>query len=326
MTDRWTWHGGGLHAARARFGNAQEPWIDLSTGINPHPWPVPEQIHDWARLPDEHDLHALEAAAAAYFGVDPVHLCAVPGTEIGLRLAGSLITPPAFHLVPGYRTHSEMLEQGTPVIAGRLADADGATLILANPGNPDGLIRDRAALLDLLAQRGREGWLLVDEAFADGDPAITVASEVAEERRLLVFRSFGKFFGLAGVRLGFVIGPRRFLARLRRRLGAWPLSAPAIAIGTAAYRDHAWIEAMRPRLIREAATLDSALAAAGFRPSGACPLFRLIETDDAHGLFERLAQNAILTRPFADNPRWLRLGLPGDAAALARLTAALNDG
>ncbi|MET0371734.1 MAG: threonine-phosphate decarboxylase [Sphingobium sp.] len=323
MSDRWTWHGGGLGAARAHFGEGD--WIDLSTGINPHAWPIPSMNVDWSRLPDERDLHALETAAADYFGVAHDHLCAVPGTEIGLRLAGSLLDEPAFHCIPSYRTHAEMLAGSRPVTMANLGQANGATLILANPNNPDGRLLDREFMDDLLDRRG-EGWLLVDEAFADSRPDASLADMVDADRRLLIFRSFGKYFGLAGVRLGFVLGPPAFLAHVRQRLGAWPLSAPAIAIGRAAYDDRDWIETMRERLALEAATLDRHLRAAGLEPVGACPFFRLVAVDDAHALFERLARRAILTRPFAEERRWLRIGLPSNDAAMVRLGEALADG
>ena len=322
--DRWTWHGGGLAAARAQYGDGTAPWLDLSTGINPHGWPVPDLPIDWTRLPDESDLKALEQAAAEHFGADPNHVCALPGTEIGLRLMGDLIPGPAHHIRPSYRTHGDMLPGSMPV--DDPAQAAGATLILANPNNPDGRLYAPAQLLPLIDQRGADGWLLIDEAFADTHPGHSMAGEVSEGRRLLIFRSFGKFFGLAGVRLGFLIGPPSFLARVRHRLGAWPLSAAAIAIGTAAYLDRSWIEAMRARLDAEAAALDTLLARIGYRATGACPLFRLLEVEDGPTLFDRLARRAILTRPFAENPRWLRIGLPTDEAAADRLEAALRDG
>ena len=325
MKPRWTWHGGGVAAAQAHFGG--QDWLDLSTGINPYSWPGASSVEaNWRRLPEEDDLRTLEATAAAHFGADPDHVCALPGTEIGLRLIGDLLPGPARHLAPGYRTHGEVMEGSMPVARAQLADADGATLILANPNNPDGRLLTRATLLDLLDRRGATGWLVVDEAFADCHPAHSLAAEVAEDRRLLIFRSFGKFFGLAGVRLGFLIGPRAMVVRLRERLGAWPVSAAAIAIGTAAYRDEAWIAATRARLACEAETLDRVLIRHGHRLAGACPLFRLIETDDAMALFEQLARQAILTRPFENNPGWLRIGLPGGEGALARLEEALDHG
>lgn len=326
MSDPWTWHGGGLAAARQHFGEPEKggDWIDLSTGINPHPWPGADAlVLDWQRLPDPQDLARLETIAAGYFGVDPRHVCAVPGTEFGLRLAGSLIGGPAHHVVPGYRTHGAMIAGSIATGWAGAQDADG-NLILANPANPDGRTVDADTMLELLGRRS--GWLLVDEAFADTDPTLSVAASVADGKRLIVFRSFGKFFGLAGVRLGFILAPQAIVTTLRERLGAWPLSAAAIAIGTAAYADAGWIAATRQRLPEDAAVLDAMLARRGFRPAGACPLFRLIETGDAAVLFERLARQAILTRPFEGRPRWLRIGLPAGADALARLDAALADG
>ncbi|TZG25943.1 threonine-phosphate decarboxylase [Sphingomonas montanisoli] len=321
MSDRWTWHGGGLAAARAHYGDGD--WIDLSTGINPHPWPGVDALAvDWRRLPDEADLRALETAAAAHFGANPTHVCAVPGSEIGLRLTGHLLDEKGLWCEPAYRTHGDMLIDAQPLSFDRAGEADGRTLILANPNNPDGRLIDRDAMRDLLARRG-DGWLLVDEAFGDAHPECSIASEVGE-RRLIVFRSFGKFFGLAGVRLGFVIGPRAIVDRLRNLIGAWPLSAAAVAIGTAAYRDRAWVAQTGGLLRSDAAALDTLLRQRGFAPHGACPLFRLIETADARRLFERLAAARILTRPFDENPRWLRIGLPGNADEFARLDAALD--
>ncbi len=322
MSTPWTWHGGGLTAAQRHFG--RDDWIDLSTGINPHPWPgATDRTFDWQRLPAPEALAALEAIASAHFGVDPRHVCAVPGSEIGLRLVGALIGGPARHIAPGYRTHGAMITGSMAIDLAAARDC-GGSLILANPNNPDGRVVDAAAMLDLLTDR--DGWLLVDEAFADADPAHSVAAVVGDTQRLIVFRSFGKFFGLAGVRLGFVVAPQPLIAALRDRLGAWPLSAAAIAIGTAAYADRDWIATTRGRLPRGAAALDAMLRRHGHRPTGACPLFRLIAVDDAPALFERLARRAILTRPFADQPRWLRISLPADAGALARLDAALADG
>lgn len=322
MNAPWTEHGGGLEAAKRQFGG--DDWIDLSTGINPHPWPgAADLAFDWQRLPDTQALARLEAVAADFFGVAARHVCAVPGTEIGLRIVGELIGGPARHIAPGYRTHGEMIAGSTAIRRDAAPNGDD-TLIIANPNNPDGVTADADSMRKLLD--GRSGWLLVDEAFADADPAHSVAASVDDGRRLIVFRSFGKFFGLAGVRLGFVLAPQDIVAALRERFGAWPLSAAAIAIGTAAYADADWIAATRHRLPTETATLDAMLMRRGHRPIGACSLFRLIETHDAHALFDRLARRAILTRPFADQPHWLRIGLPAGADALARLEAALTDG
>lgn len=319
---QWTWHGGQLAQARNAFGDSGKPWIDLSTGINPNPWPgADELVIDWKRLPDTDALTDLEAAAAAYFGADPACILALPGTEIGLRVLGERLPAPVRYRTPSYRTHGEMAPDAVAVTPDAL-DAGEGTLILANPNNPDGRVTPPTVLRAQMAK----GWLVIDEAFADTDPDHSLAGEVRPDRRLIVLRSFGKFFGLAGVRLGFAIAPPPLIATLRARMGAWPVSAAAIAMGSAAYRDRDWIAETRARLPIQAAALDRALTAHGYAPSGACPLFRLIETDDAHALFERLARQSILSRPFRDNPRWLRFGLPRNPQALERLDAALADG
>jgi cobalamin biosynthesis protein CobC len=318
---RWTWHGGGLDAARRHFGAGD--WLDLSTGINPHAYPTADIAIDWHRLPEPEALAALEAAAAAYFGCAPANLCAVPGTEVALRLVGQQIGGRAHHRTATYRTHAEMIAGARPA---EITTQTRGTLVLANPNNPDGFVLTPDHLRSLLDSREEGEWLLLDEAFADTDPSLSLAGEIADNRRLAIFRSFGKFFGLAGLRLGFVLGPRAMLAPIRAVLGAWPLSAAAIAVGTRAYQDTAWIGATRTRLLAEAAALDACLAAAGHSPIGACPLFRLIDTPDAQTLFERFARHLILTRPFAEHPRWLRLGLPPGPQALHRLTEALAHG
>ena len=176
MTTRWTWHGGGVAAASAHFGGAAESWLDLSTGINPHAWPgAAEQAINWRALPDEQGLRALEQAAADHFGAAADHVCALPGTEVGLRLVGTLLDGSVRHASPAYRTHGAMVSGAAPVDLDHLDEADGETLILANPNNPDGRIHGVADLLALLDRRGSDGWLVVDEAFADAVKTIHIA-------------------------------------------------------------------------------------------------------------------------------------------------------
>jgi cobalamin biosynthetic protein CobC len=257
--------------------------------------------------------------------VSPALCRAVPGSEAGLRLLAPLLDLPGRHRALSYRSHADAFEHAAPLSAQGDLPRSASTLVLANPNNPDGTVTAPGDILATLGhQEAHGGWLIVDEAFADCSPEISVAALVAEGRRLIVLRSFGKFFGLAGLRLGFVIAPQALLARLGQRMGDWPVNAAALALGAAAYADHAWIAATRAALPGRAAAVDGVLARHGLVAEGACPLFRLVRTPRARGLFAGLAQRHILTRPFAERAELLRLGLPGDAAALDRLDAALG--
>ncbi len=318
MSAPLTHHGGRLNDARARFGGEASDWLDLSTGINPNSWPPgPELRLDWRALPDPAALADLERAAATRFRADPDLCAAVPGSEAGLRALAHLLGLPGRHAPLSYSTHAQAFP--------RAPAAGPSVLVLANPNNPDGVMFTRNALLAHLANQKRDGgWLLIDEAFVDCTPEWSVADLVADDRRLIVTRSFGKFFGLAGVRLGFVLAPSPLLAQLRNLMGEWPVCAAALSFGHAAYADSEWTERTRAQLPEAAARLDEVLLGHGLRASGHCPLFRLVETAAAPRLFEALARRHILTRPFANNPRLLRFGLPSGDDAMSRLDAALS--
>ncbi|MET0270251.1 MAG: aminotransferase class I/II-fold pyridoxal phosphate-dependent enzyme [Sphingomonas sp.] len=321
-------HGGRLDDAARAFPQAPRPWLDLSTGINPFAWDGPAPAVDQRALPAATALAALETAAAAAFGLAAGGIAALPGSEIALRLLACIGLPAPFHVVaPGYRTHAAALPGARAVSADALEAAaeGGGTLLIANPNNPDGRLIPPDRLLALAARLAAQGGLLVvDEAFADATPGASLLPWLAGGEAVVVLRSFGKFYGLAGVRLGFACGAAGPVARLADLAGSWPVSACALAIGTAAYADAAWADAMRHRLVRAAAALDDLLRAHGLSPTGASPLFRLVETPEAGALFARLAAAGILARPFDYAPRWLRLGLPDGPAALDRLDRALG--
>lgn len=307
-------HGGRVAAAARAFGGGE--WIDLSTGIAPWAYPVDTLYPDLTKLPEPDELAALEMAAAQAFGVaDPARVVAVPGTDLALRLLAVVLAAKRPAVVrPGYAGHAAAWGGGRSVVA--LADpGDADLLVLASPANPDGRVTPPAQLR-ALAERMT---VVVDEAYAD--PAPGLCGEASD--RLIVLRSFGKFYGLPGVRLGFVIAGARVAEALRHLLGDWPVSMPAIAIGTAAYRDAAWRGEQVERIETVGSLLDLALSPC--ERIGAAPLFRLIGTPDAHALFRHLCNHAILTRPFADRSDRLRIGLPPDGAALARLTHALAE-
>lgn len=326
MSEGFTLHGGHMAEARARFGGASTDWLDLSTGINPAAWPGADTIAvDWRGLPDPHALRKLEEQAAAFFGIDPALCCAVPGSEVGLRLLARILALPGTHLPLSYSTHADAFVGLEAILAGRKRSGPASVFVIANPNNPDGRVTSRGQLLDVLErQESDAGWLIADEAFADCNEAWSIADCVTEARHLIVLRSFGKFFGLAGVRLGFVLAPPAIVTELRRLLGEWPVCSAALVFGTAAYGDSAWIDAARLALPQRVANLDAVLKSHGLVPKGECPLFRLVELERATELFSALARRRILTRPFAAYRSLLRFGLPADNKMLARLDAALG--
>ncbi len=192
--------------------------------------------------------------------------------------------------------------------------------IVVNPNNPDGRQHDPAKLLALLPRVGR---LIVDESFADAVPGLSLAPE-AGRPGLVILRSFGKFYGLAGLRLGFVLGDEADVAALAGMLGPWPISGAAIEIGRRALLDRDWASATIARLASASSWLDALAKGVDWTLVGGTPLFRLYETRDANAAQERLAGARIWSRVFKNRPSWLRLGLPGSDEERARLAAALS--
>jgi cobalamin biosynthetic protein CobC len=323
MSGAFVFHGGRVREAAQVYGGAPEDWLDLSTGLNPRPWPATGTI-DWAALPDPDALARLEAVAARHFGVAPELCCAVPGSETALRLLAKALDLPGRSLVPGYRTHREAFFPSRPARFGE-QPSKREVFVFANPNNPDGVLRDPEAVVEWAERIDLTGgFLIVDEAFADCHPEASVAHAVAPGFRMIVLRSFGKFFGLAGLRLGFVLGPPALMLLLRQMLGSWPVHAAALSFGIAAYEDSAWIARTRAELPARAEALDALLRRHGLVAEGECPLFRLVTGCDGQALFERLARARILVRPFSEQPGWVRFGVPADPAALARLDDALG--
>jgi len=316
-------HGGNLDLAQQRFGGRTDDWIDLSTGINRVPYPVGEvSTHAWTALPSHAEIEALHRAAQhAYRTRAPI--VATGGAQAAIQLLPQLGSPGrARILAPTYNEYAGVLSAAGWDVQevselGALASADLA--IVVNPNNPDG--RNHAPK-DLLALLPRVGRLVIDESFADSVPQTSLAPE-ADRPGLLVLRSFGKFYGLAGLRLGFAIGHAADIDKLAAMSGPWPVSGAAIAIGCRALRDGAWSEATSERLARDCARLDEMARGQGWRLVGGASLFRLYETPDALAAQEKLARSQIWSRVFAHNPAWLRLGLPGSESEWTRLAEAL---
>jgi cobalamin biosynthetic protein CobC len=276
-------------------------------------------------LPDPAETAGLEAAAAAAFGTVPARVVAVPGADAGLRWLPFLTRAQRVAIVaPTYGGHRAAWDVAgaavTDINRHDLPTCDADALVIVNPNNPDGAIIPARYLS---AQAAAQRWLIVDESFAETSPDVSVAADHAE--RLIVLRSFGKFYGLPGLRLGFVIAAPDVAARLREMVGDWPVTSQAIAIGRMAYEDIAWRTTTMSWLSGQATKLDRVLTAAGLTVLGGTSLFRLTASPDAQDRFRRLAEAGILVRPFADQPTWLRFGLP-PADGWSRLVAALGDG
>src|SRR4029450_4442762 len=264
-------HGGDLTGAIARHGGAPASWLDLSTGINPWPWPIPQHLPEsvWQRLPSRAETQALlDAARKTYDVPDGADIAAGSGTQALIQLLPYLAVPgPVAIVEPTYSEHAAAWRNaGHPVVSIENLDVcpDRAVhVVVVNPNNPDGRVTDRTALTRIAAQlKSRGGWLVVDEAFADADPAISAVA-LCPDRPVVILRSFGKFYGLAGLRLGFAIGAPDMIGRIARALGPWPCSGPALLIGAAALCDQPWANHMRGKLEQQARKLDQVLANAG---------------------------------------------------------------
>jgi cobalamin biosynthetic protein CobC len=333
---RFAHHGGRLGAARSLCPDVPQPWVDLSTGINPRAYPAPRASQRARnRLPEPSGLARLEAFAALAFGVDdPSRVVAIAGTECALRLLPLILNMKAAVIVgPTYGSHADAWTRSgalTQTIGSNEIHAHAERAIcvtIVNPNNPDGHIIARAQLLalhDSLSSHG--GTLIVDEAFADVAPQASVAPEAgsADAPRLIVLRSFGKFFGLAGLRLGFIVAAPSIAIAIRGLVGEWPVSSDALAAGTAAYADRRWAERERLILQKSADRLDRLLAMSGFELAGGTSLFRLARAADARERFARLLAAGILVRPFDFDARLLRFGLPQGREQWRRLAAALE--
>jgi cobalamin biosynthetic protein CobC len=313
-------HGGDLAAARRLFPDAPQPFIDLSTGINPYPYPLPPLAADvFARLPDSTaQIRLCEIAARTYGAPSAAHVVCAPGTQILLPLVAALLPPGrAVVLGPTYSEHAR-----AAALAGHavkyvrdINELRGANLaVVVNPNNPDGRIITKEKLLGLSDELNVMGGLLaVDEAFMDVEPPGTSLADEVHRGNIIVLRSFGKFFGLAGVRLGFALAAPHLSATLNATLGPWAVSGPAIAIAERALADATWIDATRIRLATAAEKLNQLLAEAGVEIIGGTSLFRLVRTRRANEIFQHLGTTGIIVRAFREQPTWLRFGIPSES-------------
>ena len=321
-------HGGNLRHAAQAFNRPLADWIDLSTGINPHGYPVPAlDAQAWHRLPETDP--ALALAAAAYYRA-PLML-AVAGTQAAIQALPRLRAPSRVVVAaPSYAEHAQHWAlHGHSMREVRYADLDAAidqcdVMVVCNPNNPTGATIDATVLLGWaarLAERG--GWLLVDEAFGDTAPQLSIAAHSGQPG-LIVLCSVGKFFGLAGLRLGFVAAHPTLLTALAELLGPWGVSGPAHTIALAALTDHAWQNATRTQLVASGERLRALLAQHRIEANG-CALFQWWPEVRATAFWQHMAERGIWVSLFRVGAGGIRLGLPPDETSWRRLAHALEE-
>lgn len=293
-------HGGGLDAAIARFGGTRAGWLDLSTGINPVPYPVGAFSADaWTALPDKGAFARLEAAARRFWNVPgDAAVLAAPGASALIARIPSLLPAGQVQIEgPTYNEHAAGFQaQGWKVV-----DDPAPARVVVHPNNPDGRVWPDLDLDRTLT--------VIDESFCDVMPDQSLI-DAATVSGALILKSFGKFWGLAGLRLGFVIGDPVLIAKLRDAIGPWQVSGPALELGAQALEDFAWADATRTRLAEDTTRLDALMTANGAKALGGTTLFRLYDVGDAQAWQDRLAQHHVWSRVFPYSSRWLRLGLP----------------
>ncbi|KZL21808.1 Threonine-phosphate decarboxylase [Pseudovibrio axinellae] len=326
-------HGGDLSKAAAEFGGSEKDWLDLSTGINPIAYPALNHItsRGLADLPNARAEAALIASARAAYSV-PIEtgLAAAPGTQAIITALPQILSPNSSIAIvsPTYSSHEESWKTAgaKTQLIGRedIHHTDTDHLLLVNPNNPDGHIFSKQELLEIAASKQKNGgFLIVDEAFMDLYPEASIIPELGS-LPILVLRSFGKFFGLAGLRLGALVGPQRITKKLQKQLGSWAISGPALDVGHAAFSDITWQAEMRTLLKIETDLFRQVLFEHQVSIVGQTDLYTLIEYPLAHQLHEALARKQVWTRVFNYNKNWMRLGLPVGAENRLRFANALK--
>ena len=293
-------HGGGLDAAIKKYGGTREEWIDLSTGINPVPYPLPTLSPDaWSALPDRAAIDRLEQRARKFWSVPPNagFLVAAGASAIIAQLPAIVVPGQVSIPGPTYNEHGAAFRAA----GWELSDDAKDALVAVHPNNPDGL--------RWTADQFQAPFCVIDESFCDVMPDQSLI-HLANRPGVVVLKSFGKFWGLAGLRLGFAIGDPDILARLAETLGPWNVSGPALQIGAEAMADPDWADETRARLAVDAMRLDRILGKQGAIALGGTSLFRLYEVDDAQAAHDHLAKSKIWSRIFPYSKTWLRLGLP----------------
>ncbi|TDJ68075.1 MAG: threonine-phosphate decarboxylase [Proteobacteria bacterium] len=333
-------HGGNLRDAEKAFGIKPDDWLDLSTGINPNPWPVPQvPIQVWSRLPNESD--GLCQAAKNYYGCNS--LLPIPGSQFAIQTLPMLFPATSKVAIPaiGYEEHRAAWHRAGHTIFAyadheldkldeKIRAHDLDFVVVINPNNPSCDVISRQKLKSwLLCLKDNGGYLIIDEAFIDGTPELSMTDALSCEN-LIILRSLGKFFGLAGMRLGFVLAGADIRNQLGRYLGPWAVNTPARWIGERALSDKSWQHETRIGLPIESQRLfDYLRARFSIEPITikSTPLFVSVKLDKsiANELYVSLARRGVLVRHIAANGQdYIRVGLLKNRQQWARFDFAVR--
>jgi cobalamin biosynthetic protein CobC len=330
-------HGGDLGWAMETYGGHKEDWLDLSTGINrrSYPFSIDHALADVRELPSETDLKScLEAARMAYQCQDGLTIAAGPGTQILINSLPHILEPSQCYIAePTYSEHRGAMElAGVPCSGFASIDdifarniGERSCVIVVNPNNPDGRILSPSKSLELADHlQESNSTLIIDEAFSDIDPEQSILPHLNSQSNIIVLRSFGKFFGLAGVRLGFAIGGHEIVSKINIFHGPWAVSSVALKIGSQALSDLEWQKQEREFLGHWSEQLKACLIDHQLSVIGGTNLYLLVQSENARDLHKHLARQHIWSRIFSYKEDWLRLGIPMHASELQRFEMALE--
>ncbi len=330
-------HGGDLGWAMETYGGDKADWLDLSTGINrrTYPFSIDHALADIRELPSETDLKScLEAARMAYQCPEELALAAGPGTQILINSLPHILNPSQCYIAePTYSEHRGAMElAGVPcsvfshfddILAQRIGER--SCLIVVNPNNPDGRTLPASKLLELADHLQKSSsTLIIDEAFADITPEQSILPHLNSQSNIIVLRSFGKFFGLAGIRLGFAIGSDDIVSKIANFHGPWTVSSVALKVGTQALSDLKWQKQERELLCHWSERLKDSLTSRRLSVIGGTDLYLLVQSENARELHMHLAKHHIWSRIFTYQNNWIRLGIPMQVSELHRFEEALD--
>jgi threonine-phosphate decarboxylase len=313
-------HGGDIYRAAEELGVDVAGIVDFSASINPLGVPegvrtaVMEHLSAVAGYPDP-DARKLRRRIAGREGVEPESIvCGNGSTELihlvvrALRPRRVLVPAPTFG---EYERACAMLG-AERVVHYRLEREDGFRIdperfisamagcdmaFLCNPNNPTGGLVGLDGMLEIAqGARGAGCTLVVDEAFIDFCAHASVVREAERNPRLIVLRSFTKFYALSGLRIGYMVLSRNHLERVREAKEPWTVNIPAQAAAFAALDDRAYEEETLRVISEEKARLEEGFDRLGIARFPSAANYYLLSFRKARHVHDCLRRGGILTR------------------------------